>query len=185
MDWLDIREFISDSFQYLLIFVFVLLTVIYVISFTEVIGPSMESTLKQGNITLLIKAQYKFFKVNRGDVISFKTDMSKYLIKRVIGLPGETIECKDNKIYIDGKLFVEEYLDDGTVTSDFKLGLLPYNKDDREDPYTVIPDNMYFVLGDNREDSDDSRVLGLVKKSDIIGHVVLRLFPFDQIKIVN
>lgn len=178
MDWLDIKEFMNDTFKYFIVAIIVLLTIIYVFTFTQVIGPSMDPYLKDGDITVLFKANYRFMKVARGDVISVKYIDAKYLIKRVVGLPGETIEFKDNILYINGIVYNETYLGNTVVTKDFTLVKLGV---------TVIPKDYYLVLGDNRTNSLDSRDkrVGLVKKSDIIGKVVFALFPFNQIKLIN
>ena len=94
------------------------------------------------------------------------------LVKRVIGLPGESIEYKENELYING-----EIIDDVTTerTNNFALKEL-YNID-------KIPNNYYFVMGDNRSDSRDSRdyTVGLIKKEDIVGTTTIRLFPFTKI----
>ena len=178
MDWLDIKEFINDTFKYFLVGVFVLLTIIYIFTFTQVVGPSMNPTLNNGDITILIKANYRFVSVKRGDIVSVKFADSKYLIKRVVGLPGEKLEFKDNNLYINGQILEEKYLNDSVITKDFSLTYLNVDS---------IPTGYYLVLGDNRGDSMDSRDrrVGLVKKSDIIGKVVFRLFPFNGMKIIN
>ena len=124
-------------------------------------------------MVLLFKAKYKFSDVKRFDVISFYYDETKYLIKRVIGLPGEHIAYKDNKLYVNGE-YVEENRD--FITDDFDLKQLGYD---------VIPDDMYFVLGDSRENSLDSREIGLVAKKDIVGKVVVRIWPITGIKLVK
>lgn len=173
MDWLDIKEFIKDSFIYILIFIFVLLIVIYLISFSEVVGPSMSNTLNDKDITLVFKANYEIFDVKRGDIVSFKYKDTKYLIKRVIGLPGDQIEYIDGKLYINDILYKEKYIDNNKNKSD--LNML----------YEIIPDNEYFVLGDNRDNSLDSRKIGFIKKEDIIGKIVFRIFPFNGIKIIK
>lgn len=173
MDWLDIKEFIKDSFVYILIFIVVLLIVIYLVSFTQVIGPSMSNTLNDKDITIVFKANYKIFEVSRGDIISFKYKDTKYLIKRVIGLPGDQIEYIDGKLYINDNLYEEEYIDVNKNKTDFNM------------LYEIIPDNEYFVLGDNRDNSLDSRKIGFIKKDDIIGKIVFRIFPFNGIKYIK
>lgn len=178
MDWFDIKEFINDTFKYFIVAVIVLLTIIYVFTFTQVVGPSMDPYLKDGDITILSKVNYYFMKVTRGDIVSVKSIDSKYLIKRVVGLPGETIEFKDNVLYINNVVFNETYLGNNVITKDFTLAKIGV---------TVIPKDYYLVLGDNRINSMDSRDkrVGLIKKSDIIGKVILKLFPFGNMKVIK
>lgn len=175
MDWLDFKEFIKDSMVYIMTFMVVILILVYIASLTQVVGPSMNKTLEDGDITVILKFQYKIFKPKRGDIVSFKYDETKYLIKRVIGLPGEHIEIKDSKVYIDDKLYDEEYV------------LTDNNKKVVNRDYGVVPENQYFVLGDNRDNSLDSRYekVGFINKKDFIGKVVFRFFPFQNVKFVN
>ena len=93
---------------------------------------------------------------------------AKYLIKRVIGLPGDKIEYKDNVLYVNGEKIKEDFLNKNIKTENFSLASLGYQK---------IPKDMYLVLGDNREDSLDSREIGLIKKKDILGKVSLKIWP--------
>ena len=168
MDWLDIKEFIKDSLKYIIFIIVVLIIAIYVIGLQQVVGDSMYPTLKNNDVVIVDKLTHKFIPLKRGDIISFYYDDTKYLVKRVIGLPGETLEIKDNKIYINDEI-ISDYVED-IVMSDFKLDELGYD---------VIPKDTYFVMGDNREnslDSRDSRV-GLIKKTDIIGKKIIRLWP--------
>ncbi len=177
MDWLDIKEFIKDSIKYLLLIVGVMLVIIYVFTFQQVVGPSMMNTLNEGDIVFLSKSHYRVFEIKRYDIISFKYDDTKFLIKRVIGLPGDKIEFKDNKLYINDVYIEENYVGD-YKSADFSLSDIGYE---------VIPQNMYFVRGDNREnslDSTDSKV-GLIKKEDILGKVIIRIFPFNKIAILK
>lgn len=177
MDWLDIKEFFKDAFKYILVIALVFLVVMYVFTLEQVVGPSMESTLKSGDVVILNKFIYGFKDVKRGEIISFNYADTKYLIKRVIGLPGENVKIENNRVIIDGKILKENYIDNITVNN-FYLSSLGYDK---------IPDDMYLVLGDNRSNSMDSRnpKVGLVKKEDIIGRVKLRIWPIKSIKIVG
>lgn len=171
MDFLTIKEFIKDAVKFILVvFCFVFLMV-YVVSVTQVVGDSMSPTLENQEVLILNKAKYRFSDVKRGDIIAFTYEDTKYLIKRVIGMPGEYVSIKDNKVYINGYYYVEDYLKD-VDTPDFELTDLGFAK---------IPDDMYFVLGDNRDNSLDSRKIGLVKKSDIIGEVAMRFWPITKI----
>ncbi len=175
MDFRDIKEFLIDTSKYLIVIAVVLLIVLYVVSLQQVVGPSMDPTLKDGDILVLSKFHYHIFDVKRNDVIAFSYDDSKFLIKRVIGLPGETISYKDNILYIDGVGYTEDLVPD-TTTSDFDL---------TDFGYDVIPEDMYFVMGDNRTDSLDSRDFGLIKKEDIIGKTLLKIYPFDDLKVIK
>lgn len=168
MDWLDIKEFIKDTLKYILFIVVVLVIAIYVIGLQQIVGDSMSPTLLNEEVVLIDKLTPNYLKLKRGDIISFYYSDSKYLVKRVIGLAGEHIEIKDNKIYIDNKI-MEDYVSNFNI-NDFKLEDIGYN---------TIPDDMYFVMGDNRENSLDSRDyrVGLIKKEDIIGKKIIRLWP--------
>lgn len=174
MDWLSIRELLKDSLKLILIVFVILFLMIYIVSVTQVVGSSMSPTLSDGEVLILNKFNYRIFDVKRGDIISLDYEDTKYLIKRIIGLPGETVEIKNNQLYINNTLYEEDYLPDDLVYPDFSLNDLGYS---------VIPDDMYLVLGDNREDSLDSREIGLIKKEEINGKIVFRLWPINKISI--
>ena len=173
MDWLTIKEFIKDSIKFILVVFVLMFLMVYVVSITQVVGNSMSPTLENGEVLILNKAKYRFSEVKRGDIIAFTYEDTKYLIKRVIGLPGDYISIKDNKVYINGKYYKENYLKD-IDTPNFELTNLGYTK---------VPENMYFVLGDNRDNSLDSRKIGLVNKTDIIGEIAIRFWPINKFKI--
>ena len=174
MAWLSIKEFIMDLIKLLVVVVVILFLMIYIVSVTQVVGNSMYSTLENGDVLILNKFKYRFFDIKRGDIISLENDDTKYLIKRVIGLPGDSISIKDNTLYINGEVYIENYLEEGLVYDDFELTSLGYQ---------VIPDDMYFVLGDNRADSVDSREIGLVSKDDIIGKISFRIWPLNKLAV--
>lgn len=173
MDWLSIKEFIKDTFKYIILTIVVLIIVIYVVGLQQIIGVSMEPTLSNGDITILDKISYRFTNIKRKDIVSIYNKDSKYIVKRIIGLPGEYIEYKDGILYVDGKIIEEPYLKK-FETSDFKLTDIGYNE---------IPQDMYFVLGDNRVESLDSRDIGigLINKKDILGKVHFRVWPLNKI----
>lgn len=170
MDLRDVKEFFKDALKYIIAIVVILIVAIYVVSFQEVIGPSMNDTLKSGDITVVNKLVYRLRNIKRNEIVSLKKD-DKVMVKRIIGLPGEHIEYKDNILYVDGKKISDSR---SASTKDFKLESIGYE---------TIPKDMYLVLGDNRTNSSDSRTFGLVKKSDIIGKVNMRIYPFNKIKI--
>ncbi len=170
MDLRDIKEFIKDSLKYLIVIAIVFFIALFVVSFEQVIGPSMKGTLDAGDVTIVNKLVYKLRTIKRNEIVSIN-QKDKIMVKRVIGLPGEHIEYKDNKLYVNGSLVLENNI--SVETKDFKL---------EDIGYETIPKDMYFVLGDNRTNSSDSREFGLVKKDEIIGKIVMRLYPFSKIK---
>lgn len=172
MDWLSIREFIIDFVKLIVVIIIILFLMIYVVSITQVVGSSMSSTLENGDVLILNKFKYRFTDIKRGDIISLEYADTKYLIKRVIGLPGDNISIKNNNLYLNDELYVENYLDEGLVYDDFDLSTLGYE---------TIPDDMYLVLGDNREDSLDSREIGLISKDEVIGKVSFRIWPLNKL----
>ncbi len=162
-----IIKFLKDIIPYIVIIIAVVLFRSYIITPVEVEGTSMYSTLDNGEI-LLLKKYDKNYK--RFDVIVFSNGKDK-LIKRIVGLPGETIEYKNNKLYIDGKYIKEPFLKNNQKTYDFNLEDIGYEK---------IPDGSYFVLGDNRTNSTDSRIIGPVSSKQIAGKTDFVIFPFTK-----
>ena len=144
----------------------------------SVIGDSMKPSLSNGDVTVINRLVYDARTPKRGEVIAFKpngNDSSHYYIKRIIGLPGETIECKDGKILIDGEELEEDY-----KTTEIKdLGTL-------EEPIT-LSSNEFFVLGDDRQNSEDSRNVnvGNVKRSEIAGKVWFVVSPMKHFGFVK
>lgn len=176
MDWLDIKEFLKDSIKVVASILVILIIVQYIFSFTKVVGSSMDPTLKDNELLIQNKLHYRLKKVKRGDIISLKYADTKYLIKRVIGLPGEKISIKNSKVYINDKVYDEPYISDTLEYEDFDL---------QSQGIDTIPEDMYFVLGDNRANSLDSRKIGLIKKEDIIGKISFRFWPLNRIKIIK
>lgn len=145
---------------------------------TEMAGASMEPTLADGSDIVVNKAAYLLKDPDRFDVIVFKQsgkEHSYYNIKRIVGLPGETILIKDGAIYIDGELLRESV----NVESVNIPGLAGEE--------LTLEENEYFVLGDNRNNSEDSRFanIGLIVRDDIIGKAWLTLSPFNFVSKIN
>ena len=166
------KRLFKELYPYVVIIIVVVLFRTFIATPVRVNGQSMEDTLYNGEILILNKlnSNYKRFDIV---VINKEVNGSKTrLVKRIIGMPGENIEYKDNVLYINGNEFNDLDL---SRTADFSLKEL-YNLD-------KIPNNMYFVLGDNRGNSLDSRSpsVGLIKKEEIIGTTIIRLFPFNRI----
>lgn len=145
---------------------------------TLVRGDSMYSTLEEGDYLIINRMSYKFKDPQRGDIIVFKSDLqqddgsSKDLVKRVIGVSGDTVKIENSKVYVNGEELVEPYINDEVTEGDID---------------TVVPENSVFVLGDNREISLDSRYdsVGFIDDSDILGKVFIRLYPFNKIGLLG
>nr|WP_263313865.1 signal peptidase I [Mammaliicoccus sp. Marseille-Q6498] len=140
-------------------------------------GDSMKPTFQDKDRVIVNKLVKNFGQIDNGDVIVFHANKDHDFIKRVIGLPGDSVEMKNNKLYINGTQVKESYLKENETTSDFSSRTIQGSKSD------VIPNGEYLVLGDNRNNSRDSREIGFVHEKDIVGKVNLRYFPFDQIDI--
>jgi len=130
----------------------------------KVEGFSMEPTLADGQYLLINKIGMHFHQPDRGDIIVFEypLDPSKSFVKRVIGLPGDTVEIRDQKTIVDGKILNEPYIK------------APENA---IYPRTTVPPNEYFVMGDNRNNSSDSRSWGMLPAKDIIGEAWVSYWP--------
>lgn len=159
-------KWLKELIIYLAILLFVIVIRTYVMTPVMVDGDSMNPTLNSGDLLILKKYDHSF---DRYDVVVINYNDTK-IIKRIIGLPGEHIAYIDNKLYINNAL--EEGFETPKYTEDFTL---------EDFDYDVIPEDYYFVLGDNRVNSSDSRVLGLIPKKDIIGTTDIRLYPFNRI----
>lgn len=143
-------------------------------------GNSMEKTLNQGDMIVM----EKFSAIHRFDVVVFQTDNGSVLIKRVIGLPGETVRYENDQLYINDKVVQEPFLEKNI------------KKDHESVPYTTnfdskellnqekLPKDNYFVLGDNRRMSKDSRSFGAVKSSSILGKAQAVYYPIQHVKII-
>lgn len=145
---------------------------------TRVSGQSMETTLQDGDNLIVDKISYRFHDPSRYDIIVFpyKYEENTFYIKRIIGLPGETVQVKDGYTYINGKkltndIYGREVMDEpGIAEEPIKLG-----------------SDEYFVLGDNRNHSQDSRdpYVGVLKRSDLMGRAFVRIYPLNKFGVIK
>lgn len=148
-------------------------------------GQSMQPTLDTGDKMIVNQVGYTFFKPERFDIVVFHAPSGKDYIKRIVGLPGESLSYENDTLYIDGKLVEEPFLDklkatihgEQPLTGNFTLKELM--------GMDTIPEDHYFVMGDNRRLSKDSRDIGVIAKSEFIGKANLIFYPLDNISFVN
>lgn len=157
-------------------FLIAFLFIHFVAQRTTVDGTSMYDTLDDGDELIIEKLSYRFGDVERFDIVVFDIyDAARggevRYIKRVIGLPGETVQIKDGLIYIDGEVLEEDY---GYYINDIPMN--GYNASEE----IYIEDGEYFVMGDNRNFSKDSREIGCIKKEDIEGRAFFRMLPLKN-----
>ena len=171
------RGFVNETFKLvigiLIAFLSAKIIASYVVQITTVYGTSMEYTIQSNDRVLQDKIWYRFHDPKRFEVIVFSKNGDANLIKRIIGMPGETVSIVDGNIYIDDKKLVEHF---GTEPIDME-----------GDFSVTLGEDEYFVLGDNRNVSLDSRFIsiGPVKKSEISGRALIRIYPFNKIKLVS
>lgn len=158
-------KFIKELVPYIVIIVVVVLIRTFIVTPVQVDGESMYPTLLDNQILILKKYDHSY---DRFDIVVFKYNNSK-LVKRVIGLPGETVSYKNNILYINNKEIDNIKLD--AYTYDFDLSEIGFDK---------IPEGYYFVLGDNRTNSLDSRMIGLIPEDSIMGTTNFSIFPFKK-----
>ncbi len=148
----------------------------FVVQAFKIPSESMAPTLLDGDRVVVNKLSYDAHDLNRGDVIVFERPPGlpagpndpKDLIKRVIGLPGDTLLTRDGAVYVNGRRLEEPYLPEGTMTYDI-------------DRPIVVPEGMVYLLGDNRGHSSDSRVFGPVDVDSVIGRAFMIMWPFSRI----
>ncbi len=163
-------KIIKTLLPYIVIVVVVVLIRTFIITPVIVVGDSMYPTLDDGQILLLNKIDYKFNDIERFDIVVIKLEKNE-IIKRIIGLPGETVEYRNNVLYINGHEIENEY---NFETDDFTLKSICN--------CSKIPDGKYLVLGDNRTVSSDSRIIGLIDEKDIKGKTTISLWPVKKVK---
>jgi signal peptidase I len=133
-------------------------------------GASMEETFHSGEYLIVDQASYHFHSPERGDVVIFRypRDPSKFFIKRVIGIPGDTISISDNVVRISNDTAPEGFILDESYIKSMEKGI---------DLTEKLDEGEYFVMGDNRDQSSDSRTWGVLNEDKIVGRAFLRLFP--------
>lgn len=160
------------------VFIIAFLLKTFVVQTFIIEGQSMEGSFHTGEYLLIDKISYRMTNPKRGDIIVFipRDDNDKSYIKRVVGLPGEKVKIESHKVLINGKI-----IDESSYLGTFISGVTK-----PDETYSVnLNDNEYFVMGDNRDNSRDSRVIGPIHKEQITGRAFIVLYPFKNFGLVK
>jgi len=178
-----LTEVLKFIWELVKIFIVVLVVVVpirvWVMQPFFVSGASMEPNFENGEYLIVDEISYRFNEPERGDVVVFKYpyDRSQYFIKRIIGLPGETVLIKDGKIIISDVNNVSGFV--------LREDLYLQNTYTQGNESIELNEDEYFIMGDNRSASLDSRMFGPIKKSDIVGRAWIRGWPIERMKVFN
>jgi len=168
-------KLIKGLIPYILIIGLVIIVRTYLFVPILVNGESMTPTLEDKELLLLNRFVYNEKEPERFDMIVFNYEKEqKPLVKRIIGLPGEKVKYIDGSLYVDDVLIEENFIFE--ETEDFSMEGMGYS---------ACEEDTYFVMGDNRDNSTDSRLIGCVRKEDIIGKVNVILYPLNKFKIIK
>lgn len=181
-DEFDVKDFMSEVGQWALSILIVIILAYSLVTFgiqsVTMIGQSMEPALSNQDVVLINKRSYTFHNPKRYDIIAFKLkeDTESYFnIKRIIGLPGETVQIKNGHIFIDGKVLTDLPFEDLIMTEGIALDEITLGEEE------------YFVMGDNCNNSEDSRYvnIGNISKKEISGRVFFRISPRNNFGFVK
>ncbi|MEM8502616.1 MAG: signal peptidase I [Cyanobacteria bacterium P01_D01_bin.1] len=169
------RKLVNENFRLVAIALIIAITVRLFIAEPRFIpSPSMVPTLAVGDRLLVEKVSYRLHIPDQGDIVVFEPPpqlqeygytASQAFIKRVIGLPGQTVQVSQGKVYVDGQPLTEDYIREAPAY---------------EMPPVAVPPGNLFVMGDNRNDSNDSHVWGFLPAQNVIGRAALRFWPLDR-----
>lgn len=167
----SLRNFLLDVLETVVISLLLFLAINAVSARIRVDGQSMVPTFKDGEFVIVDKISYRFHDARRGDVIVFHypRDPQQEYIKRVIGLPGDQIDIRNGKVYVNGSVLNEPYI----------------NAQPRYELQTVVPAGELFVLGDNRNNSSDSHDWGTVPEDFVVGKAVFVYWPINEVGVIQ
>ena len=165
------KKIVKENIIFIIMFFLIIFLQLFVIAQTTVSGESMNHTLQDKDRSIILKTT----SIDRFDIIVFKTKEltgeDKQYVKRVIGLPGEKVSYQDSQLFINDQPVNESFdIKNNELTDNFSY---------------ILRDDEFFVLGDNRGNSTDSRRIGAIKKDYIVGKVIYRIYPFNSIGPVN
>lgn len=176
----NLGNYAVEFFETLVIFGAIFASIyLFVAQFHKVSGSSMVPTLHTGDYLITEKLSYRFRDPKHGEIIVLKNprDESQDFIKRIIAVPGDTLQIINDVVYLNGQILSENYLPRGTPTHSGAFVT--------EDSQIKVASNQYFVFGDNREHSSDSREWGPVTKEEIVGRAYFRYYPIPDIGLLT
>ena len=146
----------------------------------HVVGISMNPTLQNNDLLIASRLDYRLHAPERGDIVILKSpiDPTQDYIKRVIGLPHDHILIRDDHVLVNGQVLEEPYVASWQLPADW-----PRNPEQIDG--ATVPDDMYFVMGDNRDHSSDSRAFGWISRDDIDGKAIIRFWPVDHFEVLG
>ncbi|HXN02361.1 MAG TPA: signal peptidase I [Candidatus Dormibacteraeota bacterium] len=168
------KSFLRDTLEIVFLALVLYVVIQYAVQTVHVLGSSMYATLHDNDLLVASKISYKLHQPQRGDIIVFKPpdEASRDFIKRIIGLPGERIRIANSVVYINGRVLNEPYLPERwTYNNNW-----PQSGQDQ-----LIPPDQYFVMGDNRNHSSDSRTFNFIELNSILGKAEIRIWPLGQV----
>lgn len=176
------RRSLRDTLQVLIVALLLYLAVSVAVQSVHVIGISMYPTLHNDDVLVASKVDYRLHGPQRGDIVILRDPLhpDRNLIKRVIGIPGDHILIHAHHVYVGGERLQEPYLH----TRWMLTGDWPLPENGVQQP-AVVPPQDYFVLGDNRDDSSDSREFGFVPRDEIAGRALVRVWPLNDIGVLS
>ena len=169
------KSFVRDLLEVVVLALALYIIINVAVQTIHVMGPSMQNTLQNNDFLVASKISYHLHDPQRGDIIVFKpsNDASHDYIKRIIAVPGDHLRIAHAQVFINGHRLVESYLPEPWTWSD------TWNQGNED----VVPANSYFVMGDNRNHSTDSRFLGYQKKDQFLGKAWVRIWPLSEFRI--
>jgi signal peptidase I len=172
------KSFFRDTLEIVFLALALYLVIQYAVQTVHVLGTSMFGTLHDQDLLVASKISYKLHAPQRGDIIIFKppNDDARDFIKRVIALPGDRLRIDKATVYINGEVLKEPYLPERWTLNN------TWPTDGRE---VIVPPDHYFVLGDNRNHSSDSRTFGYIDINEILGKAEVRIWPIADAGLLN
>jgi signal peptidase I len=172
------KSFFRDTLEIVFLALALYLVIQYAVQTVHVLGESMYATLRDNDLLVASKISYKLHPPQRGDIIVFRppNDETRDFIKRVIAVPGDDLRIDRGVVYINGEVLHEPYLPEKWT----------YNNTWPADGHdVVVPADHYFVMGDNRNHSSDSRAFGFIDINSILGKAEVRIWPLDEVGLLN